>query len=154
MKRILIILPLLVGCIQSPEPEEIPQWSCVELLRNQHKEELSEWNRLILAIAYTESKFHDDAVGTSGDFGQLQITQIFVDEANRISGQNFKHEDAFNIDSSLAMFDVVQSHYNAERDIDKAIALHNRSPYYKKTVLENLEMINRAEELRAKLLER
>ena len=152
MRRVLIILPLLVGCIQSPEPEEIPQWSCVELLRNQHKGELSEWNRLILAMAYTESRFNDNAVGTCGDYGQLQLTEIWVKEVNRITGSNYHHEDAFDIDSTLAMFAAMNEAKNPEKSIDKAISIHNKSPYYRKTVLENLKLVERYEALRSKLV--
>lgn len=160
MKKILILISILAGCTH-PEPEEQvngPNWdqveakSAVELLRNQHKEELSEWGKLILAISYTESKFKTDAVGSAQDFGCLQITPAYCSEANRVSGANFRHEDAFDIDSSLAMFEAIQSHYNAERDLDKAIYLHNKSPYYKETVLKNLELIENYELIRSKLI--
>jgi Soluble lytic murein transglycosylase and related regulatory proteins (some contain LysM/invasin domains) len=153
MKKILILISLLAGCTPKPEPVEPPHWSAVELLRNQHKEELSEWGKLILAISYTESKFKTDAVGSAQDFGCLQITPVYCSEANRVSGANFRHEDAFDIDSSLAMFEAIQSHYNKERDLDKAIYLHNKSPYYKETVLKNLELIENYELIRSKLIE-
>jgi len=135
-----------------PEPEKIPQWSCVELLRNQHKEELSDFDKLILAMAYTESRFNDDAVGTCGDYGQLQLTEIWVKEVNRITGSNYRHEDAFDIDSTLAMFAAMNEVKNPEKSIDKAISIHNKSPYYRKTVLENLAMVERYENLRKKLI--
>lgn len=46
MKKILILISLLAGCTPKPEPVEPPHWSAVELLRNQRKEELSEWQML------------------------------------------------------------------------------------------------------------
>lgn len=154
MKRILFILALtLASCAPEVEQPEY-HWSAVELLRNQRREELTEWNRLIMAIAWTESKFNPDAVGSSQDYGCLQITPTYCAEVNRISGANFKHEDAFDIDSSLAMFDAMQSHYNPDHDIDTAIYFHNKSASYKRVVLENLELIKRYETFRAKLIEK
>lgn len=154
MKRILFILAItLASCAPDVEQPEY-HWSAVELLRNQRREELTEWNRLIMAIAWTESKFNPDAVGSSQDYGCLQITPTYCAEVNRISGANFKHEDAFDIDSSLAMFDAMQSHYNPDHDIDTAIHFHNKSASYKRVVLENLELIKRYETFRAKLIEK
>lgn len=154
MKRILFILALtLASCTPEVEQPEY-HWSAVELLRSQRREELTEWNRLIMAIAWTESKFNPDAVGSSQDYGCLQITPTYCAEVNRISGANFKHEDAFDIESSLAMFDTMQSHYNPDHDIDTAIHFHNKSASYKRVVLENLELIKRYETFRAKLIEK
>lgn len=121
---------------------------------NQVTQTLSEWDKMILAISYTESKFKTDAVGKSQDYGCLQITPTYCAEVNRISGANFKHEDAFDIESSLAMFDTMQSHYNPDHDIDTAIHFHNKSASYKRVVLENLELIKRYETFRAKLIEK
>lgn len=117
------------------------------------RDTLSDWDELILAIAYTESKFNPDAVGANGDFGCLQITKVFVDEANRISGLNYEHEDAFDIDSSLEMFALIQDHYNADHDLDKAIRLHNKSDAYRRTVLNNLQLIRNYEKIRGRLTE-
>lgn len=154
MKRILFILAIaLASCTPEVEQPEY-HWSAVELLRNQRREELTEWNRLIMAIAWTESKFNPDAVGNSQDYGCLQITPTYCAEVNRISGANFKHEDAFDIDSSLAMFDTMQSHYNPDHDIDTAIYFHNKSASYRRIVLENLELIKRYETFRTKLIEK
>lgn len=151
MKRMLLLLLLLAGC-NSPAPEPEVHTSAMELLRKQHRNDLTEWDKLVLAIAYTESRFRDDAVGTAGDSGILQITELYVREANRVSGANFKHEDAFCVDSSLVMFAAIQDFYNPSHDIDQAIYRHNKSESYRRTVLENLEMINRYEALRAKLI--
>lgn len=146
---------LLSSCRRAPEPQPIiPKWSAVELLRQQHKGELSEYDKLILAIAFTESRWNPDAVGKNGDLGFLQITPVYVREANRVSGANFKHEDAFSIDSSLAMFAAIQGHYNPSRDIEEAIYRHNKSPEYRRRVLESLEMVERYELIRAKLIEK
>jgi len=115
---------------------------------------LDDWDKLILAISYTESKFNPDALGKNRDAGILQITPIYVSEVNRISGAAFEHKDAFDIDASLDMFDAMQEAKNPRRDLDTAIYFHNKAPYYRKAVLENLALIERYETLRAKLLER
>ena len=152
MKKILILISLVVCCTPKPEPVEPPHWSAVELLRNQHKDELSEWDKLIMAICWTESRFNPDAVGNNQDSGIMQITPIFVAEVNRLYGTSYTIADAFDIDKSLAMFRAIQEAHNPSMDIDTAIWLHNKSAAYKRVVMENLEMINRMEELRAKLV--
>ena len=113
---------------------------------------LSNWQILEMAIALTESHFKTDAMGTSNDTGILQIRPIYVDEVNRLSGRDYTIEDAFNADMSLEMFNIVQGAWNPGRDIEEAIRLHNKSPYYKKKVLENMELIRRAEEMRRKII--
>lgn len=151
MKKMLILLiSLLAGCTH-PDPVKPPQWSAVELLRKQHKEELTEWDKLILAICWTESRFDPSALGKNQDAGIMQITPIYVEEVNRVSGTNFKHEDAYSIEMSLEMFALMNEAKNPEKDIERAIYLHNKSDYYKKTVLENLKMIERMEVLRSKI---
>lgn len=50
---------------------------------------MSEWNKLILAISYTESKFKTDAVGNAQDFGCLQITPVYCSEAKKCSTKKF-----------------------------------------------------------------
>lgn len=145
---------ILCSCGRQPSDITEPAYqSAMELLREQHRNDLTEWDRLIMAISFTESRFRPDAVGKDHDLGILQITPVFCAEANRVSGANFRHEDAFCVDSSLAMFAAIQGHYNPSRDIEQAIYRHNKSPQYRKTVLENLAMIDRYEALRKKLVE-
>ena len=156
MKKILFILPLLVGCVQAQEPEEIPQWSAVGLLReintpNSVGLELSDFDKLVMAICFTESRFRADAIGTQDDAGIMQIRPIYVAEVNRLYGTDYKPEDAFDIDKSLELYRLMQAHYNPNNDIETAIRYHNRSESYKRVVLENLELVNRYELLRSKL---
>lgn len=109
---------------------------------------LSDWQILEMAIALTESHFKTDAMGTSNDTGILQIRPIYVDEVNRLSGRDYTIEDALDPCLSLEMFNLMQKYKNPGHSIDTAIYFHNKSPYYKKTVLENVELIRRAEEMR------
>lgn len=158
MKRCIIILAAaLAGCAQSsdnigqPEPQ-----SAVRILRELHRDELSTWDRLTLAIALTESKCNPDATGSAGDIGILQITPIYAREAARISGQEYNHDDARDIGKSLEMFDAVQGHYNPDHDRAEAIRRHNpgAGPGYAAEVLRNLELVERYEAVRAALLVR
>ena len=122
------------------------------ILRELHKGELTEWDKLVLAIAYTESRFYENAVGKAGDSGVLQLQKIYIDEVNRLHGTEYTIADAFDIDKSIAMFQALQSVYNPTKDIHLGIYFHNKSSAYEKTVLENLAMIERYEALRAKLI--
>lgn len=155
MKKILILISLLVvGCSKPVEEEEIPQWSAVELLRKQHKEELSEWDKLIMAISFTESRWNPDAVGSAHDSGHLQLVPIYVAEVNRLYDTEYTIEDAFDISKSLEMYELMQQAYNPSRDINRAIYYHNKSESYKQTVLRNLELVRNYEAIRAKLIEK
>ena len=148
----ILVCLLFTGCSKPIEEEEY-HWSAVELLRNQHKEELTEWQLLQMAIIFTESKGDPTAVGSAGDSGIYQMLDCYVEEVNRVSGSGYRHEDAFDIDNAIDMFNLLQGHYNPERNRDKAIRYHNRSDAYKATVLRNMEMIRRMEVCRKKLIE-
>lgn len=162
----IVVLPLVVlavliavmllhtGCSQHEEPQQEYHWSAVELLRNQHKKELSDFDKLTLAIALTESRFNPDADSGQGDHGLLQLRSIYIAEVNRLYDTEYTIEDAFDIDKSLAMFHLLQGYYNPSKDINKAIQYHNRNQNYKRVVMENYELICRMEEVRAKLIER
>lgn len=109
---------------------------------------LSDWQVLEMAIAFTESRFKKDAIGKAEDTGVLQIRPVYVDEVNRLSGRDYTIEDALDPCMSLEMFNLMQEHKNPGHSIDTGIYFHNKSPYYKKTVLENADLIRRAEEMR------
>lgn len=142
---VLIAIIILFACKEEEEMEAQEPISAVALLRG---ESLSRWEELIMAIAYTESKFKEDAVGETNDLGVLQITPIYVEEVNRVNGTNFRHEDAFSMELSLEMFKAMNEAKNKEKDIEKAIHLHNKSPEYRRRVMENLKLIERYEEFR------
>ena len=157
MKKIVLLIAI-VALSACAENEPVPEyhWSTIELLKEYYGEPepvLTEWQELILAIAYTESKFKDDAVGAANDTGQLQITEQYVREVNRLYKTEYTLEDAFDFGKSLEMYDLMQQAYNPGKDLEEAIKHHNRSPYYRVTVLENLAMIRRYEETRGKIIE-
>lgn len=124
-----------------------------EIVINNHQEEgaLTDWDVMKLAIIKTESEFDELAIGRAGDWGLFQITPIYVEEVNRILGrERYGHEDAFNPEKSVAMFDIMQDHHNPEKNIDKAIASHNptASGAYSVKVRKNMRLIKKYEELR------
>jgi len=140
MKRLLIAILLLASCHRPIEVEKVA-------VREEYRA-LSEWEVLELALILTESKGNPDAVGKTNDRGALQITPVFVAEANRISGRGYTHDDAFSVEKSLEMFSVVQSHHNPDSSIDRAISLHNKGAAYSARVKRNMEIVRRMEAAR------
>ena len=144
MKRLLLLtLCLLAGCARTEEhqiPQPIPT-----------QESLSEWAKLQLAIALTESRFDPDAVGSNGDLGLFQMREIYVEEVNRVCGTDYKHEDALDPDKAIEIFNAMQGYYNPSKDMDTAIRYHNKGQAYKKKVMDNLALIERYETLREML---
>lgn len=86
-----------------------------------------EWDSLKRALIAVESEGIDTAYNeTSGASGCLQITDIYIAEVNRLLGEDrYCKDDAFDRTKSLEMFEVYQGAKNPNRDIDKAIRLHN-----------------------------
>lgn len=153
MRRIMITILLLalaaLSCTRQPvpSPEQVGTKSVVELLRRQ-RGGLTEWQKFMLAIIWTESKGNPAAVGKAGDSGVMQLREIYVAEVNRLYGTGYTIEDAFDIAKTLEMFDLLQDYYNPEHDIEKAIYYHNKSSAYKMKVLENLALVERMEAAR------
>ena len=142
---------LFAGCKKKPEPTFVPKWSqvsAVELLRNQHKDELTEWQMLQMAIIWTESKANPLAVGSSGDYGLYQMTDVYVREVNRIAGTDYAHEDAFVPEKAVEIFNTMQCAKNPHHDFELAVYFHNKSPQYLNRVRANLEFIRRYEAAR------
>jgi len=84
------------------------------------------WDKFITAIAWTESRHDDNAISCKGAVGYLQLMPIYVEDVNRILGEDkYKLSDRRNRQKSIEMFNILQDHYNPEHDIDKALALHN-----------------------------
>lgn len=158
MRKILILAAVccIAGCAEKKESAPEYHWSTIELLKEYHgqKEALTDFDKLTLAIALTESRFNADADSGAGDHGVLQLRKIYIDEVNRLTGENYTVEDAFDIGKSLDIFRALQAHYNPTQDLDKGIYYHNKSSGYKQAVMENYQLICRMEEVRAKLIER
>lgn len=119
---------------------------------------LSEWEIMILSIAFYESRCFDDVKNkVSSATGVLQLLNEYVDDCNRIAGYNkYSYSDRLNIDKTLEMFNMIQMHYNPEKNIYKAIKLHSvgfaeADANYIDKVMRGMDIIKRYEIIRNKL---
>lgn len=88
--------------------------------------QVDDWSILIEALIQIESEGNQYAVGKTNDLGILQITPIYVKQVNNIlRGKYYFLEDRTDIDKSLEMFEIYQAHFNPDKDILKAIKIHN-----------------------------
>lgn len=110
------------------------------------KQELTEWDIFIQALIEVESGGNINAVGKTQDLGILQITPIYVAEANRLSNKGFTLEDRLSKEKSLEMFNIIQEHHNPNHDIAKAIKLHNpgAGKWYADRIYKTMDNIRRA----------
>ena len=132
MKKALLLLFLLTPILYSNTDEMIITEKVLVI------EKLSNWEILIKSIIQVESKGDRLAVGKTNDVGILQITPIYVKEVNRIIGEEkYTLECRKSIEKSIEMFEIYQSYYNPNKDINKAIKLHNPGAghWYKDKVL-------------------
>lgn len=129
----------------------------VETISQDRNTALTDWDILTLAISKTESDFNFLARGTKGDLGLVQATEIWVEDVNRILGEQvYIHGDALDPRKSLEMYRVIQDHYNPGHDPARAIKLHNPkgdSIDYSIRVWKNVEWVRRYEQVRKILLE-
>lgn len=123
-------------------------------------EELDEWTILTMAIMKTESEFDPSRIGATQDVGIMQFTPVGIEEVNRIlrlegKEEEYSHLDAFDIEKTIEMFNIIQSYHNKEQNISKAIHQHNpggASIGYGKKVYDNIRFIKRMEEARKELI--
>ena len=123
MKKLFLVSLFIfsLGCnLNNPitefDIEEIPE----------EVEEVTEWDVFVEALIQVESEGNPFAVGKTNDLGILQITPIYVKDVNRILGEEkFTLENRIDIIKSLEMFEIYQSYYNPDKDIHRAIKLHN-----------------------------
>jgi len=115
---------------------------------------LDSWQILQMALVMTESEFNTAAMSPHGAVGILQITPIYVAESNRIAGTSYTMDDAPDVVSSLEMFRIVQGWHNPEKDIDRAIKLHNPTAgeWYSRRVKANMQKIQAAEKIRQSII--
>ena len=123
-------------------------------------EELDEWTILTMAIMKTECVFDPSRIGATQDVGIMQFTPVGIEEVNRIlrlegKEEEYSHLDAFDIEKTIEMFNIIQGYHNKEQNISKAIHQHNpggASIGYGKKVYDNIRFIKRMEEARKELI--
>ena len=118
---VILLLLILPTTLAIPTKRESPPEETTVEIR-----EKTDWDYFIEALIWEESKGLTNVIGTHNDVGILQITPIYVKEVNRLLKKEiYTLECRFDSIKSLEMFDVIQSHYNPSKSIDKAIKLHN-----------------------------
>ena len=124
---IVIIIALIASWIIPSNKKEVEEATVVEEAAVAEEEvEDPAWVYLVQALIVVESEGNPLAVGKSNDVGILQITPIYVREVNRILGDDiYTLDDRTCIYKSLAMFEVYQAHHNPNKDILRAIKVHN-----------------------------
>jgi len=117
--------------------------------------QLTEWEMLQLALIEVESDYDSLAVSSKGAMGIMQIMPIYIDDVNRIIGTEYIPADAQCPQISLDCFRVINYTYNPEKDVLRAISIHNpkAGSWYQKRVLSKMEKIERREYYRSLLLE-
>lgn len=116
---------------------------------------LTEWQVFIMALIEVECERNPKAKSLGGAVGPFQITQSYVNEINRLYNTDFILYEAYNLDKALSMFEMMNDHYNPDRNIDKAIIIHNPKAgnwYYKK-VKQRMEAIRFNEKVRSKVID-
>ena len=140
--------------LTTEQPEEKPEQVTQVVEIPCFQDSLDDWSTLQMAIVMTESKFNPAAKGKGEDLGILQITPIYTKEVNRLLKEDkYKHDDAFDINLSLEMFEAIQAYYNPEKDLNKAIKYHNKADWYAQRVKNNIVFIQRMEEVRRAILQ-
>ena len=92
------------------------------------------WNPVMDAIIQVESEGNPNAV-SGNSVGVMQITPILVKDCNDIlkkkkSNKRFTLADRYSVAKSKEMFLLIQSHYNPENSIEKAIRSWNGGVRY------------------------
>ncbi len=92
------------------------------------------WNPVMDAIIQVESEGNPRAV-SGNSVGAMQITPILVKDCNEIlkkkkSKKRFTMADRYSVAKSKEMFLLIQSHYNRENSIEKAIRSWNGGVKY------------------------
>lgn len=118
----------------------------------EQERQLSDWDIMLLGLIKVESEGNTKAVSTANARGILQLTPIYVKEANRLSkmyglGKTYTHDDAFDIAKSIEMFEIVSSHkYKQKNEKERIRAIikgHNPTAgeWYSKRVYKAMEEI-------------
>lgn len=120
----------------------IPRSDVYIVVRDTIYVEPSEWTKMIEALIEVESEGNPSAINDNTDaVGLLQLTPIYVDEVNRLcKSDKFAYNDRYDAQKSIEMFLIYQSHKNPNKDIEKAIRLHNprAGEWYKARVMKNM----------------
>ncbi len=110
---------------------------------------LTDFELIELAIIWQESKANPNPKYSDGKSeGILQLTPIYVKEANRILGKSeYTLHDRRNPLKSHEMFLVVQNYHNPQKDVKKAVILHNKGKRYFDEVMDRYNCLKLHQEI-------
>ena len=123
MKKIITIAILFIGCNEPPQIGDTIvrtlDKTIISVDSTSHRDDYaySNWDRLVDAVIYVESRGNDSAVGDNGKaVGCLQIHPIMVREVNRIltsygSATAYTLEDRYSRAKSIEMFNIISEEY-------------------------------------------
>lgn len=116
--------------------------------------ELSEWQIFIIALMEVECDRNPLAISSKNAVGPLQLTEIYIKEVNRLYNSNYTIEDAYDINSSLTIVEMMNDYYNPNKDIDKAIKLHNPNAgsWYSKRIKDRMDKVRFNEQFRQTII--
>ena len=111
-----------------------PKASAAGNASRSNKTQAVDWNPVMDAIIQVESEGNPNAV-SGASVGAMQITPILVKDCNEIlkrkkSKKRFTLADRYSVAKSKEMFLLIQSHYNPENSIEKAIRSWNGGMNY------------------------
>lgn len=153
----ILLFVSIIGFISFSRPTVSTSNNTINSLSNKEyifiKDTLIEWEIFVMALVEVECERNPNAQSNKNAIGPFQITPIYVKEINRLYNTNFTFEDAWSLDKSLTMFNLMNDHYNPTKDIDKAIKLHNpgAGKWYSDRIKQRMKMIKFSEEVRTKL---
>lgn len=146
-----VIIASIISCLITsfvwarviPKEKEI---EFIEVIKVE--KEKVDWDKLIEAIIWRESRGNDKAVNhKTNAVGCMQITPIYLEQCNNIIGyEKYKLSDRYSREKSIEMFNIYQSHFNPNKGFHLAIKLHNpRASYWYHRDIENKynELINK-----------
>lgn len=147
----------IIGFISFSRPAVSTPNNTIDSLSNKEyifiKDTLTEWEIFVMALVEVECERNPNAQSNKNAIGPLQITPIYVEEVNRLYNTNYVFEDAWDLNKSIEMFNLMNDHYNPTKDIDKAIKLHNpgAGSWYAKRIKERMKLIKFNELVRSEL---
>lgn len=136
-KGVVTIVFFVLIAASTTESVWLPEIPCEALVTTPD----TNWEVFYDALCWVESNNNPNAIGKTDDVGIIQITPIYVEDVNRIICEDkYSLQDRFCPIKSREMFDIYQAHYNPEKDIDKAIRLHNprAGEWYSKRIKERM----------------
>lgn len=154
----IVLIVSILGLVSFTKPSTTPSYNnAINPISNityvPIYDTLTEWQIFVMALIEVECERNPKAKSNKNAIGPFQITPIYVKEVNRLYSTNFTFEDAWNLDKSLTMFNLMNDYYNPSKDIDKAIKLHNpgAGKWYSDRIKQRMKMIRFSEEVRTKL---